>query len=114
MNAAETVDMLNKAVTKDPSLWALFDVIIPCNPSVGDSPIELYSLNPNVALATCLGVVNAIFDEHRIVVVTENVNGYQRRRFAAARINPTSEEPRSETGEHASRLLELYSNRGRM
>lgn len=79
-----TIAMLNEAVALDPSLWALFDVNVPCAAIVGHAtPIELMAVNSTIAMANCLGMLNGILADadYRISIITENEGGRARRVF---------------------------------
>lgn len=80
-----TVALLNEAVSLDPRLMALFDVMVPCANIVGHvTPIELMGVNPAISMVGCLGVLNGVLSDSscRISIITENVGGHTRRVFA--------------------------------
>lgn len=80
-----TVALLNEAVSLDPRLMALFDVMVPCANIVGHAtPIELMGVNPSISMVGCLGILNGVLSDSncRISIITENVGGHTRRVFA--------------------------------
>lgn len=80
-----TVALLNEAISLDPRLMALFDVMVPCANIVGHAtPIELMGVNPVLSMASTLGILNGVLSDSscRISIITENVGGHTRRVFA--------------------------------
>lgn len=80
-----TVALLNEAVSLDPRLMALFDVMVPCANIVGHAtPIELMGVNPAISMVGTLGILNGVLSDSdcRISIITENVGGHVRRVFA--------------------------------
>lgn len=89
----QTVALLNEAVSLDPMLWSLFDVMVPCAAIVGHAtPIELMAVNDRFAMANALGLVNGIcaVANHRIGIILENTDGKAVRRFAIVRVGPSA------------------------
>jgi hypothetical protein len=94
MKIDQTIAMLNEAVSLDPNLWALFDVNVPCASIVGHAtPIELMAVNPTIAMANCLGMLNGILadKDYRISIITENEGGRARRVFIRTSNAPVSD-----------------------
>ncbi|MNQ34444.1 hypothetical protein D3C85_478980 [compost metagenome] len=101
-----TVALLNEAVSLDPKLWALFDVMVPCATVVGHAtPIEFMGVNPSLAMASCLGLLNGVLSDSgcRISIITENEGGRTRRVFARTTNAPTT------VGEGNAELPEVHS-----
>lgn len=79
------VALLNEAISLDPRVMALFDVMVPCANVVGHAtPIELMGVNPILSMANTLGILNGVLSDsnYRISIITENEGGHTRRVFA--------------------------------
>lgn len=79
----DMVKLLNAATTLSPSLWSLFDVMVPCSPIVGTTEIELMRGPEGIAFANMLGMLNAVYatTNERITITIETENGVRTRKF---------------------------------
>jgi len=79
----DVVKLLNAATTVSPSIWSLFEVMVPCSPLVGTTEIELMRGPEGIAFANMLGMLNAVYaaTNERITIVIETENGVRTRRF---------------------------------
>lgn len=73
MNAQQFCDMMNEALHLDINILHIFRTMTPCAPIIGKATdIELMAVDSNMAMASTLGIVNAMFENERVVLEYRN------------------------------------------